>query len=121
MADIDVVVVDDDQGVLFFLGELLSTLDISHKTADSGHQGLEIISQCRPRLAVLDVKLGSLTGLEVARKVVDLSPETRIIFMTGYRDVITPELEAEAHVLAVVQKPFEVEQFISLVEDALKQ
>lgn len=121
MEAIDVVIIDDDKSVLFFLGELLSILDISHKTAESGHQGLKIISQCRPRLTVLDVKLGSMTGLEVAREVINLSPDTRIVFMTGYSNSVPADLQAEVPVLAIMQKPFEVDQFLSLIQDALEE
>ena len=41
--------------------------------------------------------------------------------MTGYSNSVPPDLAAEVPVLAIMQKPFEVDQFLSLIQDALRK
>lgn len=120
MEQVDVVVIDDDEGILWFLQEMLSLYEISYKVANNGAKGLKLLAKYCPKLAVIDVKLGSMTGLEVARKLKPLAPDTQILFMTGYRNVVPPEVMAELPVLAVLEKPFEVNDFLQVIKKALK-
>jgi DNA-binding NtrC family response regulator len=120
MERVDVVVIDDDEGILWFLQEMLTLYDISFKVANNGAEGLKLLEEYRPQVAVIDVKLGSMTGLEVARRLKSLALDTRILFMTGYSNVIPSEVMKELPVLAVLEKPFEVESFMKVITEALK-
>ncbi len=117
---VDVVVIDDDKGILWFLQEMLTLYEISFKTANTGTEGLKLLKKYRPQVAVIDVKLGSMTGLEVAKRLKSLALDTQILFMTGYSNVIPPEVISELPVLAVLEKPFEVESFMRVLTEALK-
>jgi DNA-binding NtrC family response regulator len=54
----DVVIIDDDASVRWLLKEMLLVAGISHLAAASGQEGLRLVSECKPRLVIIDVKLG---------------------------------------------------------------
>ena len=51
---------------------------------EDGAHALEVIGETKPDIAFLDIRMPGLTGLEVARAMADISPATRIVFVTAY-------------------------------------
>jgi DNA-binding NarL/FixJ family response regulator len=54
--------------------------------ATDGLTAIELITQLQPDLAILDVQMPDLDGLEVARRVTSVSPETRVIMLSMHSD-----------------------------------
>jgi PAS domain S-box-containing protein len=54
--------------------------------ATRGDDALALITRERPAIALLDVRMSALTGIEVARRASRVAPETRIVLFTGYGD-----------------------------------
>ena len=59
--------------------------DIVGEAAD-GLTALDLITRLRPELAILDIQLPDLNGLEVARRVQRQAPDTRVIILSMYAD-----------------------------------
>jgi DNA-binding LytR/AlgR family response regulator len=51
---------------------------------EDGAAALEAIGECTPDVAFLDIRMPGLTGLDVAAAMVEVSPATRIVFVTAY-------------------------------------
>jgi len=117
VAKVDVVVVDDDDGVRWVLTELLTHGGFSCEGASSGSQGLRLLEQHRPDVAIVDLKLGSMTGLEVAGRLQGLSPDTRVILLTGYPEALNRIGDDCPGVAAVLAKPFDVGELLGLVTE----
>jgi two-component system response regulator DevR len=54
--------------------------------AANAEQALELIERLRPEIALLDVRLPGVSGIEVCRIVTEQYPETAIIILTSYTD-----------------------------------
>ena len=54
--------------------------------ASRGDEGLEKILKNRPDIAVIDIKLPDISGLELSKSVMEKCPGTNIIILTGYPD-----------------------------------
>lgn len=54
--------------------------------ADNGLKALELIVELDPQVAVLDIQLPDLDGLEVARRVQRQAPETRVVILSMHAD-----------------------------------
>ncbi len=118
MSKVDVVVIDDDAGIRWVLQEILSLRNISCQVAGSGLEGLQLVSRHEPRLAIVDIKLGAMNGLDVARRIHANNPDTQILFITGYLETITGKIDQDIPLLGVMEKPFNLEEMIRLVESA---
>jgi DNA-binding NarL/FixJ family response regulator len=66
--------------------------------AEDGEQAVELIKSLQPDVAVLDIRLPKLNGIEVARRMKGLSPHTRALMVTAYPDddYILASMEAGA-------------------------
>ena len=54
--------------------------------ASAGDEALELITRSKPAIAILDVNMPGLTGLEVARRLISAGTESRIILLTMHED-----------------------------------
>jgi DNA-binding NarL/FixJ family response regulator len=86
---ITVIIVDDHpifrQGVADSFS-LVSDIDVVAQ-AESGEEGLEKIRALHPDVAILDINLPGINGLQVARQITNEKIHTRIILLTAYADV----------------------------------
>jgi two-component system response regulator DegU len=100
MTDALTVVIADDH-VLFrhWLRQMLERGDVrvTGEAAD-GLEALALIEAARPAVAVLDIRMPELDGLEVARQVVRSSPDTRVVILTMHDD---PDLLDEALAIGI--------------------
>ena len=79
-----VLVVDDNEPFRRFVRETLSTrpgLQIVSEAAD-GLEGVQKAVELQPALIVLDIGLPKLNGIEAARRIRKLSPQSKILFLT---------------------------------------
>jgi CheY-like chemotaxis protein len=81
-----VLVVDDNLDAAEMLAEWLSAIGHSVRVAADGPTALEIASEFRPDVALLDIGLPVMDGYEVARRLRELPgcAKTRLIALTGY-------------------------------------
>jgi len=54
--------------------------------AEEGEQALEMIRQLKPDIAILDIRMPKLNGIEVVREMKKYSPETKALMLTAYDD-----------------------------------
>jgi FixJ family two-component response regulator len=71
------------------------------------------------RLAVLDVWMPQMSGLEVQACLRRDSPATRVIFVTGRDDPVVRQTALEAGAFAFLAKPFDDEVLIQLIREAV--
>ena len=84
---ITAVVADDHPALLAAVGDVLTEngIDVIGRAA-SGDDALAKIEAQRPTVALLDVRMPRLGGIQVAERVRRSSPETAILLYTGYGD-----------------------------------
>jgi len=82
-----IVVADDHPAMLAAVAEILERhgFDIVGRATD-GQQAVALIEEAKPKVALVDVRMPRLSGIEVAVRALALSPETSIIFYTAYGD-----------------------------------
>jgi DNA-binding NarL/FixJ family response regulator len=94
-ARVTIVVADDHapfrQGLRLMLGRAVD-LQLTGE-ADNGLDALALIDALHPAVAVLDIRMPKLDGLEVARRAAASSPGTKVVILTMHDDA---ELLGEA-------------------------
>ncbi len=83
-----VIVADDHTLVRAGIRALLEAIDEVEVVAETGdgREALNLIEEHRPQIAVLDITMPGLNGLEVAQRSPRVSPETKIILLSMHAD-----------------------------------
>ena len=111
---------DDDVSMLKALGRLMSSAGLIAEKFSDPVAFLARLKHARCRVAVLDVWMPVMNGLEVQASLRRDSPETRIIFMTGRDDPLVRQTALDGGAFAFVTKPFEDEDLVKVVHEALE-
>jgi CheY-like chemotaxis protein len=116
-----VLIVDDEEKVVFFLRESLEELgrNFTIGTAGSAEEALEKIESHPYDLVISDLRMPGIDGLQLLERVKQRYPDTRFILMTAYG---SDEVEARAHSLEVydyIAKPFHVSDLLTVTRHAL--
>jgi DNA-binding NarL/FixJ family response regulator len=82
-----IVVADDHPAMLASVSAILERngFDVVGRAAD-GQQAVALIDSLKPNIALVDVRMPRLSGIEVAIQAASVSPETSIIFYTAFGD-----------------------------------
>jgi DNA-binding response OmpR family regulator/putative methionine-R-sulfoxide reductase with GAF domain len=81
-----VLVVDDERFFREVIGEVLDKAGIPHVAAETGAEALRAASDPEIGVAVLDVQLPDMNGLEVFRRVREARPDLRVIILSAHTD-----------------------------------
>ena len=81
------VIADDHPAMLTAVADVLIKhgVDVVGRASD-GQDALEQIEAKQPRVALVDVRMPRLSGIELAKRVVVVAPNTSIVFYTAYGD-----------------------------------
>jgi FixJ family two-component response regulator len=109
---------DDDASMLKALGRLLTSAGFAVEKFSHPAAFLSKLEHARCRVAVLDVWMPDMNGLEVQDCLRRDSPETRIIFITGRDDPSIRQTALEAGAFGFLAKPFEDETLVQLIHKA---
>ena len=85
----NILVVDDDPSVRFYLEQALTRVGYRVAAVGSGEAALELIASQEFDLALLDLQLGGIGGMEVLAKLRQRSPETAVIVLTAHASLET--------------------------------
>jgi DNA-binding NarL/FixJ family response regulator len=82
-----IVIADDHPAMLAAVAETLarSGFDVVGQAAD-GQQALALIEETKPKIALVDVRMPRLSGIEVATRAAAASPEPAVVFYTAFGD-----------------------------------
>ncbi|GJM44659.1 MAG: acetoacetate metabolism regulatory protein AtoC [Gemmatimonadota bacterium] len=114
-----VLVIDDEAGVRTTLRRALEEEGFCVATADSAHAGLRRAGVDRPDVAVVDLKLGDASGLDVLRDLKVLSPTTVTIMISAYGDVQDVVQAMKLGADDYVQKPYDLDEMVRCVTQTL--
>ena len=82
-----ILIVDDEALTLRTIGRALTTEGYEVLSATSGEDALKIVAEEKPDLALLDVVLPGINGIEVLRQAKKLSPAMIVVMMSAYHMV----------------------------------
>jgi FixJ family two-component response regulator len=101
-----VALIDDDRLLRDALARLLTMTGMAVEQYDSGAQFLAAAETSRADCVVIDVQLGDISGIEVARQLQQSEPYFPIVFITGSIDPVFEQQADEIEGAAFLRKPF---------------
>lgn len=116
-----VYVVDDDAQVRRLLLEVLTSVGLDVELCDSGESFLRCFRPADACCVLLDVRMPRITGPDVQQWLGENHAFVPVIFLTGYADVPTAVRAMRQGAFDFLEKPFNVQNLIDRVRDALTQ
>ena len=114
-----ICLLDDDLSMLKALDRLLKSEGFNVERFSHPAAFLSTIGQAPCRVAILDVWMPDMNGLEVQSVLRKDSPETRIIFISGRDDPSVRQAALDAGAFGFLAKPFDDETLVQLVHKAI--
>src|ERR1035437_1954627 len=114
-----VMVVDDDNAVLQSCENILTDEGYEVETAVNGTAGLELLKRGCFDLALVDLKMPGMNGLEMLEAARRLQPELVVIIFTAYATIETAVEAIKLGAFNYVTKPFKASELVATVEKGL--
>lgn len=113
-----VLVVDDDILFLRSMQRILENESLDVKAVNNGEEAIRSILQNRYDMCFVDVCLPRLSGIEVVKKIVEVSPDTKVVVMTA-GDITCEEARViEEHAYHFLTKPFDMLQLKVILKNS---
>ncbi len=112
-----VLVVDDDEAIRLYIGEVLREAGCRVLTASDGIEAVEILGASPADLLITDYNMPRMSGLELMRWCQAHLPRLPILLISGQDPESIPVKGEKRGALRVLQKPFSEEHLLLVVGD----
>ncbi len=120
-SDASVFIVDDDPLIRDSLEQLIKSVGIKAYSFSSAREFLEKDLPDQPCCLVLDIRMPSLSGLDLQEELTRRSIPIPIIFITGHGTVPMSVRAMKAGAADFLQKPFEDQELLDAIHNAIEQ
>jgi DNA-binding NtrC family response regulator len=121
MANELIMVVDDEVGMCQYLEKLLGDNGYRVVVASDGSRALEIAGKQLPDLAMVDLKMPKMNGLQLMGKFKKIHPEIIVIIMTAYGTMESAIKAMKLGAYDYINKPFEMDEILLVINKALEK
>ena len=104
------LIVDDDAPLRRRLAQAMEARGFQVTTADSVASGVAAASVTPPAFAVVDLRLGDGSGIDVVAALQHARPDARIVVLTGYGNIATAVAAVKAGAVDYLPKPADADQ-----------
>jgi CheY-like chemotaxis protein len=109
------LIIEDDENNLMLISRLLEVAGYEYRSARTGEEGLEMVSETRPDAVLLDIALPGIQGTEVLKRLraSELYADLPIIAVTSSAMPGDREYLLAEGCTAYIEKPIDPESFIA--------
>ena len=107
-----ILIVDDDVKLGRTLSDTLEGKGYTPLAVLTGKEGVAAIKEEDIFLALIDLKLPDMSGIEVLKEIKKKSPRTEAIILTGYASLDTAMEAVSLGAFSYLQKPYDMERLI---------
>jgi DNA-binding NtrC family response regulator len=116
-----ILVVDDESGIRHLLADVLSDEQRQVETAASAMEALAKLADRPFDLAIVDLMLPEINGLQLAEAIRVLDPGTPVILITAYGTASFEEMASHPAIAQYTHKPFDLDRLLANVEQCLSR
>ncbi|HEX9666279.1 MAG TPA: sigma-54 dependent transcriptional regulator [Thermodesulfobacteriota bacterium] len=116
-----IIVVDDEPGIREFLGMMLNKIGYMVETVADGSEAINRMENNLYDLAVLDIVVPTINGIDLLRTINEKSPETSVIMITAYASHETALEAMKLGAYDYIAKPFKIDELKKVIEEALEK
>jgi len=116
-----ILIVDDDENIRKVLTTILEDEGYDVETADTAKTAIEKTERKTYNIALIDIRLPDMEGIELLTKMRATTPRLRKIIITGYPTMQNAVEAVNKGADAYVLKPFNVEKVLSIIKEQLQK
>jgi DNA-binding NtrC family response regulator len=114
-----IIIIDDDESIRQVLKTILEEEGYVVDTADTGKEAVLKTSEKAYNLALIDIRLPDIEGIDLILKIKDTTPRMRKIIVTGYPTIQNAMEAVDRQADAFILKPFDVERVLQTIREQL--
>jgi DNA-binding NtrC family response regulator len=116
-----ILIIDDDENIRRVLETILTDEGYNVECAETATRGIEKSEGAFFNIALVDVRLPDMEGIELLPKLRSTKPKMRKIIVTGYPTLQNAISAVNNGANAYVMKPFDVEKILNTIKDQLQK
>ena len=118
---LSVLIVDDDQGMVATLRDILEISGCDVEAAFDGSEAIEMARHQRPDCVLMDIRMPVMNGVEAFRGIKRASPHSKVVFMTAYSESHLADDARAMGAVEVLPKPLDLERLLELIREIAKR
>jgi two-component system nitrogen regulation response regulator NtrX len=121
MANEIILIVDDEESVRNSLAGVMKDEGYEVVSAISGKEGLDLLHEVQPSLALLDIAMSEMDGIETLRRFKEIRPDMPVIMVTGHGTIETAVKTTKMGAYDFIVKPPELQHLTLVVKHGLEE
>ena len=117
---IRLLLVDDEVGFVTVMAKRLNRRNIEVTTAHTGSQGIQCLRQSKFDIAVLDLKMEDMDGIEVLKIFKLMDPHMPVIMLTGHGSEKSAKEGIQEGAYDYLTKPYEFDDLLEKIRQAAR-
>ncbi len=114
------LIVDDEEGPRESL-KMIFEDDYRVLVAENGLAALELLRHNRVNAAVLDIRMGAMSGIQLLDRIKELAPDTQVIMLTAFEELETVRQALRLGACDYLSKPFDLATMRAAVAKAIER
>ena len=114
-----ILIVDDDESIGRSLALIFAKKGYEAETAITAQEGLEKVMERSFNIALIDVRLPDMSGVELLKKLIDINPKIIRMIITGHASVENAVKSLELGASAYITKPLDMDDVLNRIKEAL--
>jgi DNA-binding NtrC family response regulator len=115
-----ILIVDDDENIRKTMKAILEEENYSVDVAINGKEAIEMSNKKVYNLALLDIRLPDMEGVDLLKLMKEYVPRTRKIMVTGYPTIQNAMIAVNKKADAYLLKPVDIEKLLEVVKEQLR-
>ena len=116
-----ILIVDDETDLRTLLRHILTAQGYQTTDAEDGEEAIELIKRHKFDVALLDIQMPNINGIQVLKYIKEHSPQTKAVMLTGYADLKHAMEAKEFGARDFIGKPYKLEDVLSTIEHILAE
>jgi two-component system nitrogen regulation response regulator NtrX len=116
-----ILIIDDEESIRKSLADILGDEGYETVTAGSGREALDLLAEVQPALALLDIAMPDMDGIETLKRLREQRPELQVVMITGHGTIETAVQTTKMGAYDFLQKPLSLERVTLVVRRGLEE
>jgi DNA-binding NtrC family response regulator len=118
MPETRVLIIDDEEEFANTLAERMRTRGLIADTVNSGEEAVKSAANALYDVAVLDLAMPGMDGIETLRRLLSIRPELQVILLTGHGTVGKSVEAVKSGAFEFLEKPVKFDDLLSKISEA---